>query len=111
MGARSLSGLVDAAPLFAALGDGTRLKIVAKLSHEGPQSIAELSEVADVSRQAITKHLGALAEVGMVSSERVGRERRFTIVPGRLDEARRHLDTISAQWDQTLERLRAMVED
>jgi DNA-binding transcriptional ArsR family regulator len=99
------------APLFAALGDETRLRIVTRLSRRGPQSISELSEVADVSRQAITKHLNVLADAGMVVGERVGRERRFTIRPDRIRDASVHLQRISAQWDAALERLRAMVED
>lgn len=99
------------APLFAALGDETRLRIVSRLSRQGPQSISELSDVADVSRQAISKHLNVLADAGMVVGERVGRERRFTIRPERFHDASLHLQRISAQWDAALDRLRAMVED
>jgi DNA-binding transcriptional ArsR family regulator len=100
-----------AAPVFAALGDETRLRLVSKLCTEGPLSITRLSEDEQVTRQAITKHLDALAEAGLVHDMRSGRERIWTLTPKRIDEARRYLDGISAQWDKALERLRHFVED
>jgi DNA-binding transcriptional ArsR family regulator len=102
--------LADAAPVFAALGDETRLRLVSRLSAEGPLSIVRLSEGADVTRQAITKHLQALADAGLVHDTRQGRERIWELDPRRIEEARRQLDRISAQWDDALERLRAFVE-
>lgn len=99
-----------AAPVFAALGDDTRLRIVARLCTSGPQSIVRLTEGADVSRQAITKHLHTLAEAGLVSSTREGREQIWEIQPKRLAEARRYLDAISDQWDEAIDRLRGLVE-
>lgn len=100
-----------AAPVFAALGDETRLELVARLSADGPLSIVRLTEGAGVSRQAITKHLQALAEAGLVRSLRRGRERIWQIRPSRLAEAGRALEEISAEWDRALERLRTFVED
>jgi DNA-binding transcriptional ArsR family regulator len=97
--------------VFAALGDETRLRLVARLCNEGPLSITRLSEDADVTRQAITKHLSTLAEAGVVRDTRAGRERIWELQPKRLSEARRHLEQISAQWDVALERLRRFVED
>lgn len=105
--ARSLSG---SAPVFAALGDETRLHVVARLCEEGPLSIARLTEGSDVSRQAVTKHLQVLADAGLVRSMRDGRASVWRLEPRRLAEARRLLDTISSEWDDTLERLRAFVE-
>jgi DNA-binding transcriptional ArsR family regulator len=102
--------LAGAAPVFAALGDETRLHLVARLSTGGPQSIVRLTDGARVSRQAITKHLRALAAAGLVRSTREGRERIWEIRPRRLGEARRYLDRISDQWDQAIARLRALVE-
>jgi DNA-binding transcriptional ArsR family regulator len=102
--------IAEAAPVFAALGDATRLRIVARLCEGGPLSIARLAEGAAVSRQAITKHLRALEEAGLARSARVGRERIWELRPGRLAEARRCLDRISLQWDAALDRLRAFVE-
>ena len=101
----------DAAPLFAALGDPTRLGIVALLSASGPASIAGLSESVDVSRQAVTKHLQVLSQAGLVRGFRSGRQHIWQIEPGRLDAAREHLDRISAQWDAALERLEAFLDE
>jgi DNA-binding transcriptional ArsR family regulator len=100
----------DAAPVFAALGDATRLAIVARLCHEGPQSIVRLTEGSAVSRQAISKHLRALEGAGLVRSDRSGRECIWALRTNRLAQARRYLDQISTQWDDALERLRAFVE-
>lgn len=102
--------LTDAAPVFAALGDATRVKLVARLSADGPLSISELSEGAGVTRQAITKHLRAMGDAGLVRDKRRGRERIFELEPKRLEKARRALDQISADWDAAIGRLRAFVE-
>lgn len=102
--------LVDAAPVFAALGDPTRLRIVARLCEAGPLPVARLAEGSHVSRQAISKHLAALDDAGLVESERSGRERIWRLRPARLADVRGCLDRISAQWDQALERLRTLVE-
>lgn len=100
----------DAAPVFAALGDPNRLRIVARLCTDGPQSIVRLTEGARVTRQAVTKHLHALAGAGLVRSTRDGRERIWQIEPRRIADARGYLDQISSQWDEAIERLRAFVE-
>jgi DNA-binding transcriptional ArsR family regulator len=102
--------LADAAPVFAALGDVTRLQIVERLCAGGPQSIVRLTGGVKVSRQAVTKHLQALAGAGLVRSARDGRERIWEIQTARLAEAHRYLDQISAQWDAAIDRLRALVE-
>jgi DNA-binding transcriptional ArsR family regulator len=100
-----------AVPVFAALGDTTRLGIVVRLAETGPLSIVRLTEGAAVSRQAITKHLRALEEAGLVRSARTGRERIWELQAKRLTEVRRYLDKISDQWDVALERLRTLVEE
>jgi DNA-binding transcriptional ArsR family regulator len=102
--------LANAAPVFAALGDRTRLRMVARLRDEGPLSTAQLSEVADMSRQAIAKHLRVLEGAGLLRSGRTGRERIWELETKRLAEIRRYLEQISAQWDAALERLRRLVE-
>ena len=106
------AGLAGAAPVFAALGDETRLRLVARLCTEGPLSIVHLSAGAAVTRQAVTKHLHALADAGLVRSKQRGRRRQriWALESRRLHEARRYLDRISEQWDGALERLRAFVE-
>jgi DNA-binding transcriptional ArsR family regulator len=101
----------DAAPLFAALGDETRLALLDRLSASGPQAITRLTAGSTVTRQAITKHLKILAEAGLVHDRRRGRERIWTLDTARLEEARRSLDQIAQHWDEALERLKAFVED
>ncbi len=98
------------APVFAALGDETRLELVTLLCKGGPAPIARLAERFDVTRQAVTKHLHVLAEAGLVRSTRHGREVVWELEPARLDDARRWLDLVSRQWDDALERLRGLVE-
>jgi DNA-binding transcriptional ArsR family regulator len=100
----------DAAQLFSALGDKTRLRIVVRLSREGPLPIMRLAEGAGVSRQAITKHLHALERAGLARSSRAGRECVWELRTNRLAEVQRYLKVISAQWDSALDRLRSLVE-
>src|SRR5262249_13207109 len=101
----------DAAPLFAALGDETRLRLLGRLSAGGPRSIVGLSTNSRVSRQGVTKHLEVLAHAGLVRSERRGRERIWALEPKRLAAAHDHLDRISRQWDVALARLKTFVEE
>lgn len=102
--------LLKSAALFAALGDGTRLEIVAQLADGSQQSITQLTEAATVTRQAITKHLKVLESAGIVRSERSGRETLFALQPRSLEEAQRALAAISEQWDAALARLKDFVE-
>ena len=103
--------LPDAVPLFAALGDATRLRLLGRLSAGGPLSITRLSEGSGVTRQAVTRHLYALGDVGLVRHARRGREQVWDLNPKRLDKAKRYLDQIATQWNDAAERLRAFVED
>jgi DNA-binding transcriptional ArsR family regulator len=98
------------APLFAALGDSTRLSLVLALSGDTRQSIAQLAEKHVLTRQAISKHLRVLEHAGLVSSQRKGRESLFVLNPGALDAMRSYIDRISEQWDASLARLAAFVE-
>src|SRR5512142_3309098 len=84
------------APVFAALGDPTRLAVVARLCREGPMSLSRLTEGSEVTRQAIRKHLRILADVGLVRGSRRGRLSVWELEPRRLDVARRYLDSVSA---------------
>ena len=106
---RPLNGLAHA-PVFAALGDETRLALVNRLCERAPCSISELTEGSTISRQAITKHLRALEKAGIVRTEIAGRMCLFELEPEPLDQARDYLATISAQWDVALSRLQAFVE-
>jgi DNA-binding transcriptional ArsR family regulator len=102
--------LRNSVQVFAALGDRTRLDLVARLSAAGPLSITRLTAGADVTRQAITKHLNILAGAGLVRDIRVGRERLWEVETLQLEVARRCLDRISGQWDEALQRLKLAVE-
>jgi DNA-binding transcriptional ArsR family regulator len=98
------------APIFAALGDETRLRLVEKLAQTGPRSIAQLTEGEAMTRQAITKHLAVLADAGLVRGVRLGRERQWELEPSPLEIARRFLDRVSHRWDVALARLARHVE-
>jgi len=102
--------LQSSAPIFAALGDETRLGIVVKLCTGERCSIAALTVGSALTRQAVTKHLRILEEAGIVRGVRSGRENLFELEPARLAEARRSLDEVSRQWDAALARLKAYVE-
>jgi len=99
------------AAVFAALGDQTRLFLVAKLSSRQPHSISELTEGSRLSRQAVTKHLGVLQSVGVVHSTRAGRENLFELDPQPLQALQAYLDSVSRQWDEALTRLKSFVEE
>lgn len=98
-------------PVFNALGDPNRLRIVTRLCDGGPCSTVQLTQVISVSRQAATKHLLLMEAVGLVSSHRQGRERIWRIEPEPLAEASDYLTTLSRRWDHAIDRLRAYVED
>jgi len=104
------AGFRGSAPLFAALGDETRLRLVSRLCARGPASIARLASGAGVTRQAVTKHLHVLARAGVIRGARRGREHVWELDPAQLAEARRYLESISRSWDDALSHLKAFVE-
>lgn len=95
---------------FAALGDSTRLSLLARLSRGQRSSISQLSHGSHLTRQAITKHLRVLERASIVRCVRAGRESLYSLNPEPVQELRRYLDGISAEWDQALARLRSTVE-
>jgi DNA-binding transcriptional ArsR family regulator len=99
------------APVFAALGDKMRLSLVGKLCDGQPYSISQLTKGSKLTRQAITKHLRVLENVGIVHGIRTGRESRFEFDPEPIKEIKEYLDRVSKQWDQALLRLKSFVED
>jgi DNA-binding transcriptional ArsR family regulator len=100
----------DPAPIFAALGDPTRLSIFTKLADGRSRSIASLSADAGMTRQAVTKHLKVLEEAGLVEHGRDGRESRYSFVPDQVVALQSYLDRVSRQWDDALERLKAHLD-
>lgn len=110
MSTKRPSRLATRALIFAALGDETRLLVLARLSDGRPQSIARLTAGTNLTRQAVTKHLKVLANAGVVRNVRSGRENLFELKPQPIDEVRNYLDQVSRQWDEALARLKAQVE-
>lgn len=98
------------ASVFAALGDETRLGLLAKLTNGELLSIARLTEGTRLTRQAVTKHLRVLEDVGVVISVKTGRENRFALDPRPIVSAQEYLEHVSRQWDTALARLKALVE-
>lgn len=99
------------ANVFFALGDATRLRLVAVLCAGGAFSITQLTANTDISRQAVTKHLQVLADAGLVADLKIGRERLWQFDPTQLEEARRTLELIGHQWEETLAKLKAFAEE
>lgn len=112
--AGDLPGIVRAsdelAHVFAALGDPTRLKLVAALCAGGVLSIAQMTAGTDISRQGVTKHLQVLADAGVVRDVKIGRERLWQLEPAQIEEAKRTLEVIGKQWEVALGRLKSFVE-
>lgn len=98
------------AQIFAALGDQTRLQLIARLIDAGPQSIASLADGFDMSRQAIAKHLRVISDAGLARSGRRGREAVWQLEPGGFTDAHRYLQAIGKDWDDRLRRLKHLVE-
>jgi DNA-binding transcriptional ArsR family regulator len=105
-----MTALADRAPVFAALGDPTRLGIVSSLGEDGPRTSARLAAERPMTRQAVEKHLAVLAGAGLVRSERRGRERWWRVDLEAFAAVGVALDESAARWDSALQRLRAYVK-
>jgi DNA-binding transcriptional ArsR family regulator len=101
----------ERAVLFAALGDETRLALVAQLGSGKAASITQLAAGSRLTRQAVTKHLRVLERAGFVRCRREGRESLFALDPNPIEQMRSYLELVSRQWDAALGRLKAFVED
>ncbi len=99
------------AAVFAALGDPTRLKLVAVLCAGGAFSIAQLTANTEISRQGVTKHLQVLGDAGVVRDVKVGRERLWQLDPTQIEQAKRTLEVIGREWDVALARIKAFAEE
>lgn len=110
MSTRRRNGIAAKAEVFAALGDETRLALLAKLCNGQRHSISELTRGTRLTRQAVTKHLRVLERARMVHPSREGRESLFALDPEPIDQAAAYLQTVSKQWDSALARLKAFVE-
>ena len=103
--------MLASAPLFRALGDEVRLRLVSRLSDQGPASITRLAAGLPITRQAVTKHLRVMQRSGLVRSSRHGRETIWQLDQRGMEAVRGYLDSISKQWDDALGRLRQFVEN
>ena len=91
--------------VFQALADPTRRELLRRLS-AGPSTATELSARLPITRQAVSKHIAALHDAGLVSPERSGREVRYRLTPGPMAEAAEWMGDVGAKWDRRLENLR-----
>lgn len=100
----------DAALIFSALGDSTRLRLVRRLAERAPLSVTELGNGLTVTRQGVAKHLRVLADAGIIAAEKRGRERLYSLDEDSIAQARETLEGIAAGWDRALARLKNRVE-
>lgn len=92
--------------VFSALADPTRRQVILALSEQGPSTATGLAANLPVTRQAVTKHLSALANAGLVTSSRRGREKLYQISPRPLTDAVSWMADLGARWDERLAALR-----
>ena len=90
--------------LFGALADPARRAMIDRLSH-GPARVGELAQPLPMSLPAVMQHLGVLEAAGLVRSEKVGRVRTCSIVPGTLNLAEQWINARRSQWERNLDRL------
>jgi DNA-binding transcriptional ArsR family regulator len=95
--------------VFFALADPTRRAVVRRLLEREWVTATQLAANLPITRQAIGKHLAALAEAGLVMSRREGRETRYRLTPAPLADATGWIESVGAEWDARLERLRRHV--
>jgi DNA-binding transcriptional ArsR family regulator len=92
--------------VFSALSDPGRRRLLETLAARESASLTELASQLPVTRQAVSKHLAALAQAGLVESARTGRETHYSLTPQPLDDALAWMERIGDEWDERLARLR-----
>jgi DNA-binding transcriptional ArsR family regulator len=96
---------VDVGAVFSALADPTRREVVRSLAEESGLTASLLANQLPITRQAVSKHLNALSDAGLVTARREGRETRYTLTPAPLAEAIDWMTAVGAEWDDRLQRL------
>ena len=98
-------------PIFAALADPTRRKLLVSLAENSPKTATQLAEEYPITRQGILKHLHILEDAGLVAVYQQGREKRYTLTPEPLSEIDQWIKDISHRWDERLLRLKTLLEN
>ena len=91
-----------AAAVFGALSDPTRRALLSAIAGQPAATATELALELPISRQAVLKHLTALANAGLLEGERSGREVRFHVTPAPLSDAVSWMAEVGGQWDERL---------
>jgi DNA-binding transcriptional ArsR family regulator len=94
-----------AGAVFGALADPTRRQLLAAIADQPKLTATELAATLPISRQAVVKHLTALAEAGLLDRERKGREVRYRMTPEPLSDAVTWMAEVGSQWDERLSAL------
>ena len=95
--------------MFGALSDPRRRALLAEIAHHPQSTATELAADLPISRQAVLKHLNALADAGLLDRERSGREVRYRVTPEPLSDAVSWMAAVGAQWDDRLAALTRQV--
>src|SRR5215204_4987220 len=98
------------APVFAALADPMRRKLLVNLAENSPKTATRLATEYPITRQGILKHLRVLEEAGLVTVTQQGREKRYSFTPEPLSELDQWIKEINAKWDERLLRLKTFLE-
>ena len=103
-------GAIDTEELVAAVTEPTRRQMLDLLLERGESTATALADSLPITRQAVSKHLAVLTRVGLVASEKSGREMRYRLNVERLDRAARSLGELAATWDRRLMRIKQIAE-
>ena len=98
-------------PIFAALADPMRRKLLVNLAENSPKTATQLAQEYPITRQGILKHLDILEDAGLVAVYQKGREKRYTLTPEPLTELDMWIKTLNDKWDARLHRLKAFIEN
>jgi DNA-binding transcriptional ArsR family regulator len=96
--------------LWSAIADPSRRRVLDLIVHGGEATPSVIAEAMPFSRQAVSKHLAVLEDVGLIESRRSGREVRYRVAPARLDEATRAMATVASEWDRRLRAIKRIAE-
>lgn len=98
------------APIFAALADPMRRKLLVTLAENSPQTATQIAEEYPITRQGVLKHLNILEDAGLVTVYQRGREKRYSLSPEPLSELDTWIKALNSKWDQRLMRLKNLLE-